>query len=213
MAHAEIDKDFLVAVYGDEDEVKEAIPTIREAGVNIYEVFTPYPVHGLEKVLGYPHSWTSKAAFMFGATGTCLAILLETWTMGFDWPMIIGGKAPIAIADFVPVIFELTVLLAAYGMSFSFFASEGLKPHKVPRIFDRRSTDDKMVMAIDLAKNKMNEAQIREILGKTAVEEVYNKEFTDEDNKPSFFKYVSKLFANGVSKDDSSLLMKQNKGV
>ena len=211
MAHAEIDKDFLVAIYGDEDEVKEAVTKVREAGVKIHEVFTPYPIHGLEKVLGYAHSWTSKAAFGFGVTGFSLAILMQSWMMGYDWPMIIGGKAPISIIDFIPVTFELTVLLAAYGMSFSFFASQDMGPTKVARIFDRRSTDNKMVMAIDLAKNKLNDAQIREVLGATAVEEIYNKSFTDEENKLTFGQYVKGLFANGVSPNDSSLVMKQSK--
>lgn len=193
-------KDFIVGIFGDEDKVLHASKSLREEKhINIHDVYTPYPVHGLEKALGYKESWMALAAFLFGATGTTLAITMQTLMLGVNWPMIIGGKPYIAVPDFVPVTFELTVLLAAFGMSFTFFIVRGLSPITVPRVFDRRSTDDKHVMAIDLADNKISKEAIKAELKASGAEEVFEKSFTDEENEGNFFNYLGDLFKNGVT--------------
>ena len=76
----------------------------------------------------------------------------------------------------VPVVFELTVLLAAFGMSFTFFYMEDLGPTAKPIIFDERSTDDKFIMAIDLSKNKLSEGDITQLLKGLGASEVNIKE-------------------------------------
>ncbi|KXX71650.1 DUF3341 domain-containing protein [Flammeovirga sp. SJP92] len=190
---------YLVGVFGDQDILVKAVKALRKKGVKIYEVFTPYPVHFLEDALGYKRSWMPRAAFGFGALGTTCAILLQSWIMGYEWPMIIGGKGFIAIPDFVPITFELTVLFSAFGMAGSFFVSQDLKPHKVPQIFDRRQSDDKHIMAIDLAKNSLSEDELKTLLQEVGAEEVNNKSFTEREKKASFFDYVSDLFTKGVT--------------
>ncbi len=202
----EANKHFVVGIFDDHDILLEAIKNIRDQGIKIYEVFSPYPVHGVEHALGYKRSWMPTAAFVFGVVGTLLATLMQVWMLGVDWPMIIGGKPYISIPDFIPVIFESTVLLAAFGMGFTFFGTRDLKPHKVPRIFDRRSTDNKHVMAIDLAKNTQTDAEkIKDMLQAVAAEEVYTKEFSDEENKGSFVNYLVDLFTNGVTSSSRPL--------
>lgn len=195
----EANKHFVTGVFNDQDVLLSAVKQVRAKGVKIHEVYTPYPVHHLEDALGYKKSYMPKAAFGFGMLGTTLAILMQTWMMGVDWPMIIGGKPYISIPDFVPVGFELTVLLAAFGMAGTFFISQNLKPYAVPRIFDRRATDDKHIMAIDLAKNEMGEEDIKALLKEVGAEEQNRKDFTDEENDPSFARYIADLIANGVT--------------
>jgi hypothetical protein len=198
-SNQELDKHFLVGIFDDEDVLLHGVEKVRKKGVIIHEVFTPYPIHGLEHALGYKPSWLPKAAFMFGATGTTLALVMQIGMSGISWPMIIGGKPFIAFPDFIPVSFEMTVLFSAFGMVGSFLVSQDLKPYKVPRIFDRRSTDHKHVMAIDLVKNSSkSQAELEAILKEAGAEEIYPKSFTEEENNPSFFKYVSDLFRNGV---------------
>jgi hypothetical protein len=202
----ETNKHFVVGIFNDQDILLKAVKEIRVKKVKIHEVFTPYPVHHLEHALGYSRSKMPVAAFCFGITGTTLAILLQTLMMGVDWPMIIGGKPYISIPAFVPVTFELTVLLAAYGMGFTFFFVRGLGPTKVPRVFDRRSTDDKHVMAIDLAENSgKTEAEIKAILEEVQAEEVFRKDFTDEENEPSFVNYLVDTLTNGVTSSSRKL--------
>ncbi len=147
-------KKFLVGVFNNEDVLLSAIKKIRKEGVKSMEVYTPYPVHHLDEYLGHKYSRLSKAAFMFGATGTTLAITMQVFMLGFAWPMDIGGKDHISPPAFVPVTFELTVLFAALGMVATFLLSNNLLPWRFkPFMFDPRSTDDKFVMAIEMDKN------------------------------------------------------------
>jgi len=92
--------------------------------------------------------------------------------MGIDWPMIIGGKNFASLPPFIPVTFELTVLISALGMVGVFMLASDLKPYKKPKIFDLRITDDKHVIAIELAQNEGNEGKIKEVLGSGGAEEV-----------------------------------------
>ena len=168
---------YVLGVYDDEDVLMDAIKNVRESGVKIEEVYSPFPVHGIEDVLGYKRSWLSVAAFLFGITGTCLALTMMIGMMGIDWPMIIGGKDYIPIPSFIPVTFEMTVLLASFGMVGTFFVISNLKPWGKPRIYDIRITDDKHVMAIDLDRNDKSEADIKKVLQGSGATEVNNKKF------------------------------------
>ncbi|MFY0625173.1 MAG: DUF3341 domain-containing protein [Reichenbachiella sp.] len=170
-------KNFVLGVYSDEDVLLGAIKNVREGGVKIHEVFSPFPVHGIDDVLGYKRSNLSIAAFIFGLTGTILALTMQIGMMAVDWPMIVGGKDFLPFPTFIPVTFELTVLLAAFGMVGTFFVASNLKPWAKPRIFDLRITDDKHIIAVDIEKNKMSEADIKSALKNSGAEEVNNKNF------------------------------------
>lgn len=174
----ERDTHFVTGVYEDEDVLLHAIKQVRSSGIKIHEVYSPYPVHGIDDYLGYKRSKLPIAAFLFGLLGTSLALTMQFYMMRFDWPMIIGGKDYAAFPDFIPVTFELTVLLAAFGMVGVFMVSTNLKPWAQPRIFDLRITDDKHVMAIDIANNSAIElAKIEEILKSSGASEVNKKSF------------------------------------
>jgi hypothetical protein len=170
-------KNYLVGIFKDEDVLMEAVPQIREKGVKIQEVYSPFPVHGLDDALGYRRSRLPIAAFMFGITGTCLALFTQIWMLGFDWPMIIGGKNAWSIPPFIPVTFEFTVLCSAFGMVFTFLIVSDMKPYKWPRSYDLRSTNDKHVMAVDLESNKLSKDEIASILKASGAEEVNEKNF------------------------------------
>ena len=170
------DNKYLVGVFDDGDELLHAVEDARHQGVKIHEVYTPFAVHGLDRAMGYSFPRMGVAAFSFGITGTICALLLTFWTMGFDWPINVGGKNFMPFPTNVPVVFELTVLLAAIGMSFTFFYMEDLGPTAKPIIFDERSTDDKFIMAIDLSKNKLSEGDITQLLKGLGASEVNIKE-------------------------------------
>lgn len=170
-------KNYIIGIFDNESKLLKGIKNIKEAGIRIQDVYTPYPVHGLDEALGYKRSRLPIAAFLFGLTGTALALVLQFWTMGVDWPMIIGGKDYAPLPSFIPVTFELTVLLSALGMVGTFMIISDLKPYKKPRIYDIRSTDDKYVMAIDLARNKLEKEKINKSLNENGALEVYYKDF------------------------------------
>ena len=171
-------KNFLLGIYEDEDVLLSAIKKIRAGGVKIHEVYSPYPVHGLDEALGYKRSRLPIAAFMFGFLGITLALIMQSYMMAIDWPMIIGGKN-YASVTYVPVTFELTVLVSALGMVGTFLVVSNLPPWGKARIFDKRSTDDKHVMAIDLDENKAAVEEITNILNDSGASEVNSKQFDD----------------------------------
>lgn len=174
----EADKNFVVGIFDNEDVLLDGIKKVRNSGVKIQEVYSPFPVHGIDDALGYKKSRLPIAAFMFGMTGTSLALLMQIWMLGFDWPMIIGGKNFASLPPFIPVTFELTVLLSALGMVGTFMIVSDMKPYKWPRQFDIRSTDDKHVMAIDLAANAgKSKDELSRLLRESGASEVNEKNF------------------------------------
>jgi hypothetical protein len=174
----DVNKNFLVGVFEDEDVLISAVKKIRSSGVKIHEVYSPFPVHGLDEVLGYKRSRLPIAAFMFGVLGTSLALLMQIWMLGYDWPMIIGGKNFASLPPFIPVTFEMTVLLSALGMVATFMIVSDMKPYRWPRQFDVRSTDDKHVMAIDTDLNKgKTKDDITRLLREVGASEVNIKTF------------------------------------
>jgi hypothetical protein len=81
------------------------------------------------------------------------------------------------LPPFVPVTFELTVLLAAFGMVFTFFIASDLKPWAKPRIYDIRITLDKFAIAIDLDGNSKSQKEIEALLTSSGASEVNEKNF------------------------------------
>ena len=140
---------FLVGVFDDEDVLLHSVEHIRHEGVKIHEVFTPFPVHGLDRALGYERSRIDIVAFLFGTLGMILGITMIYTMMGIDWPMNIGGKPNFAIPDFIPITFEWTVLFCAFGMVSAFFYRNHLFPGRAPRVMEFRATADRFVIAID----------------------------------------------------------------
>ncbi|MBL3655439.1 DUF3341 domain-containing protein [Fulvivirga sediminis] len=173
----ESNKHFVLGIYDDEDVLLSAVRKVKESGVKIHEVYTPFPVHGLDEELGYKRTRLPIVAFLFGLLGTTLALTMQIWMLGYDWPMIIGGKNFASLPPFIPVTFELTVLLSALGMVGTFMITSNLKPYGKPRLMDKRCTDDKHVMAIDLAKNDLSQEDIRSIIGNSGAQEVNLKDF------------------------------------
>jgi hypothetical protein len=172
-----IGKNYILGVYDDDAVLVEAVLKARQAGVRIYECYTPFPVHGLDEALGYKPSNLPVVAFLCGLAGTTLALTMIISMLGYDWPMNIGGKPNIAFPAYIPITFEATVLLASFGMAISFFIVAKLKPWGKIFMFDSRSVHNKFVMAIDLDKNHhLKKDIITKILKDTGASEVNAQE-------------------------------------
>ena len=114
-------------------------------------------------------------SFLYGATGTTLALLMFWYMMVHDWHIDIGGKPNFALYKnlpaFIPITFEWTVLFCAFGMVFTFFFATHLFPGRTPRVMDYRATDDRFVIAID-AKGNTPHADIDRLLKEAGAVEV-----------------------------------------
>ncbi len=165
--------DLIYGLYDDDDDLKVAIKKARDAHMDIYDVYTPFPVHGLDPILGLKESRLHIAGFIFGALGTLTAFLGMTWIFTSDWPIIFGGKPHWSVPAFIPITFELTVLFSAIGMVVSFYTVCGLGPGVVNPNIDDRITDDKFCIAFDASSVSKSEAEV--FFSSTGASEVNTK--------------------------------------
>ena len=140
------------AFYNDDDILLSAVKTIRENNYHIEEVYTPFPVHGLDKVLGLEPTRIAIASFIYGCLGITVAVLMMNFTMITDWPQNIGGKPSFSYIEnmpaFVPIMFELTVFFAAHLMVITFYLRSRMWPFKTAENPDPRTTDDHFLVEI-----------------------------------------------------------------
>ena len=118
-------KNTYYALYNDDDVLLSAVKKIRESKIDIEEIYTPFPVHGLDKVMGLKPTRIAIAAFLYGCIGITVATLMMYYIMIVDWPQNIGGKPSFSYLEnmpsFVPIMFEMTVFHAALnGYNFLF---------------------------------------------------------------------------------------------
>ncbi len=142
-------KKVLFGLYNDDTELIDAIHGAKEAGLEIMDVYTPFPVHGLDDAMGLSESRLHQAGFVFGALGLLTALGVMSWVFTRDWPIVFGGKPYFSFPAFVPITFELTVLFSAVGMVITFYVVCGLGPSAEAKVLHDRITDDKFCLAFD----------------------------------------------------------------
>jgi hypothetical protein len=145
-------KKFVVGSFDDEAVLFPAVKKVRRAGYRIHDVYTPFPIHGLDKALGLRDTSLHTAGFIYGITGTCTALGFITWALTVDWQIIFGGKPFFSLPAWIPITFELTVLFAAVGMVLTFCYLCQMAPFVKKDHFNLRSTDDLFVMALELTE-------------------------------------------------------------
>lgn len=142
----------IIATFDSASTLYHAAEKIRDAGFCHWDAFTPFPVHGLDKAMGVKRSRIPVFTFIGGLTG-CLTGILMTWFMGkYDYPLIVGGKPFFDFIFPLPIIYELTILFAAFATLGSMFYLNRLpKPyHSVMNHPEwHRATDDGFFILIE----------------------------------------------------------------
>jgi len=161
------------ALYDDDDVLLAAVKNIRAEKHHIEEVYTPFPVHGLDKVLGLADTRISIMAFIYGCIGFCVSIWMMNYIMIEDWPQNIGGKPSFSYLEnmpaFVPIMFELTIFFAAHLMVITFYLRSKLWPFKEAENPNPLTTDDKFLVEIEIHDN---EKELKTLLEKTGAIEI-----------------------------------------
>jgi len=152
-------KKFIVGCFDEETTLFNAVKNVRKNGYKIHDVYTPFPIHGLDKVMGLRDTSLHTAGFIYAITGTATALSFISWVFTKDWPLNIGGKPHFALPAWIPIMFELTVLFSAVGMVLTFCYLCQLAPFVKKHHFHLRATDDLFVMVIE-ATAKTNEAEV-----------------------------------------------------
>ena len=149
---------FIHALYDDDDTLLKAVKNIRSEKYDIEEVYTPFPVHGLDKALGIEETRIAIMAFIYGCIGLIVAFIMMDFIMIKDWPQNIGGKPSFSFLEnmpsFVPVMFEMTVFFAAHLMVITFYLRSKLWPFKKAENPNPLTTDDKFLIEIELNDNE-----------------------------------------------------------
>jgi hypothetical protein len=156
-------KKFVTGNFYEEALLFPAVKKVRRAGYKIHDVFTPFPIHGLDKAMGLRDTSLHTAGFIYGITGTSTAVGFITWALTRDWPINFGGKPFFSLPAWIPITFELTVLFAAVGMVLTFCYLCQLAPFVKKDHFNPRSTDDTFVMALECT-DKTNEEEAQRFL-------------------------------------------------
>jgi|TARA_B100001287_G_scaffold129563_1_gene109175 hypothetical protein len=166
-------KNTYYALYNDDDVLLSAVKKIRESKIDIEEVYTPFPVHGLDKVMGLKPTRIAIAAFLYGCIGITVATLMMYYIMIVDWPQNIGGKPSFSYLEnmpaFVPIMFEMTVFHAAHLMVITFYLRSRMWPLKKAENPDPRTTDDHFL--IELSSDK-TEVSLKKFLKQTGAVEI-----------------------------------------
>tara|TARA_R110002073_G_scaffold56835_4_gene144356 strand:- start:36172 stop:36705 length:534 start_codon:yes stop_codon:yes gene_type:complete len=142
------------AIYTDDDVLMLAVKKVKEAKHHIEEIYTPFPVHGLDKAMGLEPTRIAITAFIYGCIGLIVSICMMNYIMIIDWPQDIGGKPSFSYLQnmpaFVPIMFELTVFFAAHLMVITFYLRSRMWPFKKAENPDPRTTDDHFLMEVSV---------------------------------------------------------------
>ena len=146
------------AMYDDDDILKDGAKHLVSKGVKVSEVFSPFPIHGIDPIIGLKNTRLGIMAFIYGLTGLLLATIGMRYFMVTDWPMNIGGKPNETYIDnmlaFVPITFEFTVLCAAHGMAITYMVRNWTFPGVEAKNPHPRTTDDHFAIEITPSENK-----------------------------------------------------------
>ncbi len=170
------------AIYSNPNDIIRAAAAVRDAGYKKFDIHTPYPIHGLDGAMGLKETklgFVTLAAAIIGAAGM---ISFASWVAVVDYPQVIGGKPYWSWPAFVPVTYEIAVLLAVLGtvgamIAFFFkFPNISHPLHDTP--YMKKVSADKFGVSIQADDGKFNEKVVRELLKNTGgeVDAVYYSE-------------------------------------
>ena len=164
-------KRFAVGCFEEEGALFDAVKRVRKSGYKLHDVYTPFPIHGLDKVMGLRDTSIHTAGFIYAVFGTVTALAFMTWVFTNDWPLNIGGKPYFALPAWVPIMFEFTVLCSCVGMVLTFCYLCQLAPFVRKHHFHLRATDDLFVMVIECTA-KTNEDEATAFLATLGAKEI-----------------------------------------
>lgn len=144
---------YLVATFNDEHDLVEASHELKNNKISIEDFYTPFPVHGLDDLLGITRSRLPYVTFVAGFIGLAFAMAFQVWTSSVDWPINVGGKPMLSIPAFIPIAFELMVLFGALSTVAAFFYVSKLFPSKEVKLLHQRQLDDKFLVLIKVDEN------------------------------------------------------------
>jgi hypothetical protein len=171
----------MLAEYTDPTALAHAAEKVRDAGYKKFDVYSPFPIHGMDEAMGIAPSklgWIVIAHSLLGFLG---GVFMIVWMMGVDYPNNISGKPFLNFPAFVPVTYELTILLSAFGAVFGMFFLNNLPRHNHPLFSSdkfKRATDDSFFLVVEADDAQYQREKVQKLLkeaGAVHLEEVLDK--------------------------------------
>ncbi len=173
----------LLAEYDTTADVIRGAKSLRDAGYKAFEAHSPFPIHGMDAAMGLPDSRLGWIVLACGLTGVTSAWVMMFWMNGVDYPIVIGGKPPGTLPSMVPIMFELTVLLSAFGAVFGMFGLNRLPQHHDVLFYSDRFSafsNDKFFLSVESGDPKFNLDKTRELLEGTKPQSIEVIETVEE---------------------------------
>jgi hypothetical protein len=157
----------LLAEFETPADVKQAAALVRQAGYQYWDVYTPFPIHGMDAAMGLRRSPVGWPAFLGGVAGLTLGLLMIWYMNAFDYPLIVGGKPYFSPVYALPVSYELTILFSAFGAVLGMLIVNRLPRWHHPLLRHARFarvTHDRFFIVIECSDPKYSERQTRQLL-------------------------------------------------
>lgn len=158
----------MTAIFKSPDDIISAASKTAQEGYTKFDINTPYPVHGMDDAMKLKPSKLGFVTLFFGLSGAALALLLMYWTMSLEYPMVIGGKPFFALPAFIPVTFEVTVLLATVFTVIFMLALFFRLPDNQHPLHDtdymKKVSCDRYGLVIESSDPMFGEAKVKEYL-------------------------------------------------
>jgi hypothetical protein len=165
----------LMAEFDTAQALLDAARKVEQAGYTRTDAYSPFPIHGLAEALGFRERAVAPIVLMGGITGALAGYGLQYWTSVVNWPMNVGGRPYHSWVSFIPVTFEVTILIAAFSAVFGMIALNGL-PQPYHPVFNverfSRASQDGFFLAIESADPKFDPNATRQFLASLHAREV-----------------------------------------
>lgn len=165
------------AEYPSAASLYEAAKVVRDAGFKHWDVYSPFPIHGMDQAMGLGKSWLSSVVLAGGVTGLLTAATLTFGPSWFIYPVVVHGKPTnfFTVPAFFPIMFELTILFSAFAAFFAVLIMNGLPRWHHP-IFNwerfSRATNDGFFLVIEARDPRFTEIEARELLESSGGEQI-----------------------------------------
>ncbi len=157
----------LIAEFGNPADTMHAAEKVRDAGFRRWDVFTPYPVHGMDRAMGLRNSRVGWFSFLGGVTGYTTGMLMIWYMNAYDYGLVVGGKPLFSPFFAFPPSYELTILFGAFGALFGMLFLNRLPRLHHPLLKHQsfgRATHDRFFLVIETSDPKYREAETRRLL-------------------------------------------------
>jgi hypothetical protein len=138
----------VIGFFEDPDALMSATIRVRDSSFKDFEVYTPFPVHGLEEAQGLKRSPVPFVTFAAAMTGLSCGFLIQYYTQVVDWPLVYGGKPFFSLPAFIPVMFECTILFSGIITLLAMFYFNGL-PNLTKASLCPSLTNDRFAIVIE----------------------------------------------------------------